>query len=102
MPGVDMLLTLSVSVVRLSRALPAAVLSLWTAVLCAPPVRGASRVQPDWTILPKDTPFGPMPSTQAGFSATSVLVVMYSSTNLVSPSDSDLFVDAGDSYTCSI
>ena len=29
-------------------------------------VRGAYRVQPDWTIPSKDTPFGPMPSAQAG------------------------------------
>ncbi|UPO76401.1 hypothetical protein [Arthrobacter sp. Helios] len=29
-------------------------------------VRGAYRVQPDWTIPPKDTPFGPQPSAQAG------------------------------------
>ncbi|MBD7994655.1 hypothetical protein H9639_05025 [Arthrobacter sp. Sa2CUA1] len=92
MPGLDMLLPLSVSVVRLSRmALPAAALALWTAVLCAvlvllgvgspalialgalagvgfgaSAVRGAYRVQPDWTIPPKDTPFGPMPSAQTG------------------------------------
>ena len=92
MRGLDMLLPLSVSVVRLSRmALPAAALALWTAVLCAvlvllgagdpslialgalagvgfgaSAVRGAYRVQPDWTIPPKDTPFGPMPSAQTG------------------------------------
>ncbi len=92
MPGLDMLLPLSVSVVRLSRmALPAAALALWTAMLCAvlvllgagdpslialgalagvgfgaSVVRGAYRVQPDWSLPPKDTPFGPMPSAQAG------------------------------------
>ena len=92
MPGLDMLLPLSVSVVKLSRiALPAAALALWSAVLCAAlvllgagdpsliamgalagvgfgasAVRGAYRVQPDWTIPPKETPFGPMPSAQAG------------------------------------
>lgn len=92
MPGLDMLLPLSVSVVKLSRmALPAAALALWTAVLCAvlvllgagspalialgalagvgfgaSAVRGAYRVQPDWTAPPIDTPFGPMPSAQAG------------------------------------
>ncbi|MER1997366.1 MAG: DUF6297 family protein [Arthrobacter sp.] len=91
MPGLDMLL-LSVSVVKLSRmTLPAAALALWTAVLCAvlvllgagdpslialgalagvgfgaSAVRGAYRVQPDWTAPPIDTPFGPMPSAQAG------------------------------------
>ena len=92
MPGLDMLLPLSVSVVRLSRmALPAAALALWAAVLCAvlvllgagdpslialgalagvgfgaSAVRGAYRIQPDWSLPPKDTPFGPMPSAQAG------------------------------------
>ncbi|MCC9192121.1 DUF6297 family protein [Arthrobacter sp. zg-Y916] len=92
MPGLDMLLPLPVSVVKLSRmALPAAALALWTAVLCAllvllgagspalialgalagvgfgaSAVRGAYRVQPDWTAPPIDTPFGPMPSAQAG------------------------------------
>ncbi|MBF4994409.1 hypothetical protein ITX31_09825 [Arthrobacter gandavensis] len=92
MPGLDMLLPLPASVVRLSRmALPAAALALWTAVVCAmlfllgagdpslitlgalagvgfgaSSVRGAYRVQPDWSIPPKDTPFGPMPSAQAG------------------------------------
>ena len=92
MPGLDMLLPLSVSVVRFSRmALPAAALALWTAVLCAvlvllgagspalialgalagvgfgaSAVRGAYRVQPDWSLPPKDTPFGPMPNAQAG------------------------------------
>ncbi|WP_091601158.1 DUF6297 family protein [Arthrobacter koreensis] len=92
MPGLDLLLPLPVSVVRLSRmALPAAVLALWTAVLCvvlvllgagdpslialgalagvgfgASAVRGAYRVEPDWTAPPIDTPFGPMPSAQAG------------------------------------
>ncbi|MEB7447281.1 DUF6297 family protein [Arthrobacter koreensis] len=92
MPGLDMLLPLSASVVKLSRmALPAAALVLWTAVLCAvlvllgagdpslialgalagvgfgaSAVRGAYRVQPDWSLPPKDTPFGPMPSAQAG------------------------------------
>lgn len=92
MPGLDMLLPLSVPVVKLSRmALPAAALALWTAVLCAvlvllgagdpslialgalagvgfgaSAVRGAYRVQPDWSLPPKDTPFGPMPSAQAG------------------------------------
>ncbi|MFZ3453793.1 DUF6297 family protein [Arthrobacter sp. 7Tela_A1] len=92
MPGLDMLLPLSVSVVKLSRmALPAAALALWTAVLCAvlvllgagepslialgalagvgfgaSAVRGAYRPQPDWSLPPKDTPFGPMPSAQAG------------------------------------
>ncbi|MFF2675889.1 DUF6297 family protein [Arthrobacter koreensis] len=92
MPGLDMLLPLSVSVVKLSRmALPAAALALWTAVLCAvlvllgegdpslialgalagvgfgaSAVRGAYRVQPDWTAPPIDTPFGPVPSAQTG------------------------------------
>lgn len=92
MPGLDMLLPLSVSVVKLSRmALPAVALALWAAVLCAvlvllgagdpslialgalagvgfgaSAVRGAYRVQPDWTAPPIDTPFGPMPSAQAG------------------------------------
>ncbi|GAA1908303.1 hypothetical protein GCM10009688_10540 [Arthrobacter gandavensis] len=92
MPGLDMLLPLSVSVVLLSRmALPAAALTLWTAVLCAvlvllgagspalialgalagvgfgaSAVRGAYRPQPDWTVPPIDTPFGPMPRAQAG------------------------------------
>ena len=92
MPGLDLLLPVSVSVVRLSQmALPAAALALWTAVLCAvlvllgagdpslialgalagvgfgaSAVRGAYRVQPDWSLPPKDTPFGPMPSAQAG------------------------------------
>lgn len=92
MPGLDMLLPLSVSVVKLSRmALPAVALALWTVVLCAvlvllgagdpslialgalagvgfgaSAVRGAYRVQPDWSLPPKDTPFGPMPSAQAG------------------------------------
>ena len=87
-----MLLPLSPATVRLSRmTLPAVVLALWTAVFCAAlvllgagepslivlgalagvgfgasAVRGAYRVQPDWTIPPKDTPFGPMPSAQAG------------------------------------
>ena len=91
-PGLDLLLPLPVSVVRLSRmALSAAALALWTAVLCAAlvllgagdpllialgalagvgfgasAVRGAYRVQPGWTIPPKDTPFGPIPSAQAG------------------------------------
>ena len=92
MPGLDMLLPLSPAGVRLSRmAMPAAALVLWTAVLCAvlvllgagdpalialgalagvgfgaSAVRGAYRVQPDWTIPPKETPFGPIPSAQAG------------------------------------
>ena len=29
-------------------------------------VQGAYRVQPDWSLPPKDTTFGPMPSAQAG------------------------------------
>lgn len=92
MPGLDLLLPLPVSVVRLSRmALPAAALALWTAVLCAvlvmlgtgdpslialgalagvgfgaSAVRGAYRVQPDWSVPPIDTPFGPMPRAQTG------------------------------------
>ncbi|MBO0895336.1 hypothetical protein [Arthrobacter sunyaminii] len=92
MPSLDMLLPLSVCVVKLSRmALPASALALWTAVLCAvlvllgvgdpsmialgalagvrfgaSAVRGAYRIQPDWTAPPIDTPFGPMPSAQAG------------------------------------
>ncbi|WP_433122530.1 DUF6297 family protein [Arthrobacter koreensis] len=92
MPGLDLLLPLPVSVLRLSRmVLPAAALALWTAVLCAvlvllgagdpslialgalagvgfgaSAVRGAYRVQPDWTVPPVDTPFGPMPRAQAG------------------------------------
>ncbi|GAA1348566.1 hypothetical protein GCM10009636_03880 [Arthrobacter koreensis] len=92
MPGLDLLLPLSVSVVKLSRmALPAAALALWTAVLCAllvlldagdpslialgalagvgfgaSAVRGAYRVQPDWTAPPIETPFGPVPRAQAG------------------------------------
>lgn len=91
-PGLELLLPLSVSVVRLSRmALPAAALALWTAVFCAAlvllgagspgmialgalagvgfgasAVRGAYRVQPDWTLPLKETPFGPIPSAQAG------------------------------------
>ncbi|UYB35961.1 DUF6297 family protein [Arthrobacter koreensis] len=92
MPGLDMLLPLPPAIVRLSRmVLPAGALALWTAVLCAvlmllgagdpslialgalagvgfgaSAVRGAYRVQPDWTAPPIDTPFGPMPSAQAG------------------------------------
>ncbi|UPO76395.1 DUF6297 family protein [Arthrobacter sp. Helios] len=91
-PGLDMLLPLSPATVRLSRmVMPAAALALWFAVFCAAlvllgvgspalialgalaavgfgasAVRGAYRVQPDWTIPPTDTVFGPAPSAQAG------------------------------------
>ncbi|WAP50632.1 hypothetical protein OL239_11380 [Arthrobacter sp. ATA002] len=72
-------------------ALPAAALVLWTALFCtalvllgagtpaliglgalagvgfgASAVRGAYRVQPDWTVPPVDTVFGPVPNAQAG------------------------------------
>ncbi|MBD7994658.1 hypothetical protein H9639_05040 [Arthrobacter sp. Sa2CUA1] len=79
MPGLDLLLPLPVSGVRLSRmALPGAALALWIAVLCAvlvllgagdpalitlralagvgfgaTAVRGAYRVQPDWSLHPR-------------------------------------------------
>ncbi|MBO0895308.1 DUF6297 family protein [Arthrobacter sunyaminii] len=92
MPGLDLLLPLSLSMVRLSRtALPAAALALWSALSCAvlvllgagspelialgalagvgfgaSAVRGAYRVQPDWTAPPVDTVFGPVPTAQTG------------------------------------
>ena len=91
-PSLDLLLPLSPATVRLSRTmLPAAALALWSAAFCAvlvllgagspalialgavagvgfgaSAVRGAYRVQPDWTIPPTDTVFGPIPSAQAG------------------------------------
>lgn len=91
-PGLDMLLPLSPAMVRLSRmALPAAALAFWSAVFCAvlvllgagspalialgalagagfgaSAVRGAYRVQPDWTVPPADTVFGPVPTAQTG------------------------------------
>ena len=91
-PGLDLLLPLSPTAVRLSRmTMPAAALALWTAVFCgalvllgagrpmlmglgalagvgfgASVVRGAYRVQPDWTVPPADTVFGPVPTAQAG------------------------------------
>lgn len=92
MPGLDVLLPLSQGVVRLSRmVLPAAALTLWSALMCAvlvvlgagspelialgalagagfgaSSVRGAYRVQPDWTAPPVDTVFGPVPTAQTG------------------------------------
>lgn len=91
-PGLDLLLPLSPAMVRLSRmVLPAAALALWSAVFCAvlvlmgagspalialgalagvgfgaSAVRGAYRVQPDWTVPPADTPFGPVTTAQTG------------------------------------
>jgi hypothetical protein len=91
-PGLDMLLPLSPAMVHLSRiAMPAVFLALWAgaflAVLVllgagspelialgalagvgfgASAVRGAYRVQPDWTVPPTDTVFGPVPSAQTG------------------------------------
>lgn len=90
--GLDMLLPLSPVMVSLSRTfMPAALLALWAgaflAVLVllgagspeltalgalagvgfgASAVRGAYRVQPDWTVPPTDTVFGPVPSAQTG------------------------------------
>ena len=91
-PGLDVLLPLSPALVRLSRmVLPAAVLALWAAVFLtvlvllgagspdlivlgalagvgfgASAVRGAYRTQPDWTVPPTDTVFGPVPTAQTG------------------------------------
>lgn len=91
-PGLDALLPLSPALVRLSRtALPAVVLAVWTAALCAAlvllgagspaliglgalagvgfgaaAVRGAYRPLPNWTVPPTETVFGPMPSAQTG------------------------------------
>ncbi|KAD4059905.1 hypothetical protein GD627_02130 [Arthrobacter yangruifuii] len=91
-PGLDALLPLSPSLVRLSRtALPAAALVLWTALFCtvlvllgagspaliglgalagpgfgAAAVRGAYRPLPDWTAPPAETVFGPVPTAQTG------------------------------------
>ncbi|MDK1361946.1 DUF6297 family protein [Arthrobacter sp. zg-Y1219] len=91
-PGLDVLLPLSPALVRLSRmALPAAVLALWAAAFLAvlvllgagsaelivlgalagvgfgaSAVRGAYRPEPDWTLPPTDTVFGPVPSAQTG------------------------------------
>jgi hypothetical protein len=91
-PGLDMLLPLSPAMVNLSRiAMPAVFLALWAAAFLAvlvllgagspelialgalagvgfgaSAVRGAYRVQPDWTVPPTDTVFGPVPSAQTG------------------------------------
>ena len=91
-PGLDVLLPLSPALVRLSRmVLPAAVLAVWAAVSTAvlvllgagspelivlgalagvgfgaSAVRGAYRTQPDWTVPPTDTVFGPVPTAQTG------------------------------------
>lgn len=91
-PGLDRLLPLSPGTVRLSRlALPGLAMALWTAVFCAAlvllgagstmlivlgalagvglgasAVRGAYRPQADWSAPPIETPFGPLPSAQAG------------------------------------
>ncbi|MBP3036519.1 hypothetical protein J2M53_09680 [Arthrobacter sp. zg-ZUI100] len=91
-PGLDVLLPVSASLVRLSRmTLPATLMAVWAAVFLAvlvllgagspelialgalagvgfgaSAVRGAYRPDPDWTAPPTETVFGPVPSAQTG------------------------------------
>lgn len=89
-PGLDALLPIAPSLVRVSRTLmPAFAMALWMACLSgilvllgdvgpalilvgalsgvamgAGAVRGATRPTPDWSVPPVETPFGPVPQAQ--------------------------------------